>query len=167
MQIYLPFHLLFWSSTSPLFLFIPSLCVPKRSPLIIAEKHLLTLLITIREFQNNTFWTKVRLKPSPLSSELLKAPWVHVCMLSCLTRVQLFVTPWTVACQAPLSMGFSRQEYWSKLPCLTLGDLPNLGIKPKSLTSPILAGGFFTISTTYCFQVSHSVVSDSLWPHGL
>ena len=143
MQIYLPFHLLFWSSTSPLFLFTPSLCVPKRSPLIIAEKHLLTLLITIREFQNNTFWTKVRLKPSPLSSELLKAPWVHVCMLSCLTRVQLFVTPWTVACQASLSMGFSRQECW--LDChsflqrifLTQGSNPGL-----------LTGRFFTIWAT-------------------
>ena len=43
--------------------------------------------------------------------------------LSC---VRLFVTPWTVACQAPLSMGFSRQEYWSGLPCLPPGDLPNL-----------------------------------------
>ena len=47
---------------------------------------------------------------------------------------------WTVACQAPLSMGFSRQEHWSRLPCPSPGDLPNLGIEP---TSPVLAGGFF------------------------
>ena len=42
------------------------------------------------------------------------------------------MTPWTVACQAPLSMGFSRQEYWSGLPCPSPGDLPNPGIKPRS-----------------------------------
>ena len=49
--------------------------------------------------------------------------------LSC---VQLFVTPWAVAYQAPLSMGFSRQEYWSGLPCPSPGDLPNPGIEPRS-----------------------------------
>ena len=52
-----------------------------------------------------------------------------------------FVVPWTVAHQAPLSMGFSRQEYWSGLPFPSPGDLPHLGIKPRSLA---LAGGFFT-----------------------
>ena len=51
------------------------------------------------------------------------------------------VTPWTVACQAPLSMGFPRQEYWSGLPFSPPGDLPDPGIKPAS---PALAGGFFT-----------------------
>ena len=56
----------------------------------------------------------------------------------------LFVTPWTVARQAPLSMGFSRQEYWSGLPCPPPGDLPNPGMEPTSLVSPALAGGFFT-----------------------
>ena len=55
-----------------------------------------------------------------------------------------FVVPWTVACQAPLSMGFPRQEYWSGLPFPPPGHLPNPGIKPVSLTSPALAGGFFT-----------------------
>ena len=49
----------------------------------------------------------------------------HVCMLSCLSRVQVFVTPRTVAHQAPESMGFSRQEYWSGLPFSSLGDLPD------------------------------------------
>ena len=46
------------------------------------------------------------------------------------THVQLFATPWTVAHQAPLSMGFSRQEYWSGLPCSPPGDLPNPGLNP-------------------------------------
>ena len=48
------------------------------------------------------------------------------------SRVQPFVTPWTVAYQAPLSMGFSRQEYWSGLPFPSPGDLPNPGIEPRS-----------------------------------
>ena len=51
-----------------------------------------------------------------------------------LSRVRLFATPWTVACQAPLSMGFSRQEYWSGLPFPSPGDLPNPGIEPGSPT---------------------------------
>ena len=58
-----------------------------------------------------------------------------------LSRVQLFATPRTAACLAPLSMGFPRQEYWSGLPFRSPGDLPDPGIKP---TSPILAGGFLT-----------------------
>ena len=49
-----------------------------------------------------------------------------------LSRVRLFMTPWTVACQAPLSIGFSRQEYWSGLPFPSPGDLPNPGIEPVS-----------------------------------
>ena len=65
------------------------------------------------------------------------------CVLSCLC-VQPFVTLWTVARQTPLSMGFSRQEYWSGLPCPPPGDLPDPGIKPAPLASPALAGGFFT-----------------------
>ena len=49
-----------------------------------------------------------------------------------LSRVRLFATSWTVACQAPPSMGFSRQEYWSGLPFPSPGHLPNPGIKPRS-----------------------------------
>ena len=66
-----------------------------------------------------------------------------------LSRVLLFATPWTVAYQFPLSVGFCRQEYWSGLPCLSPGDLPNPGTEPMSFTSPALAGGFFTTSTTW------------------
>ena len=55
--------------------------------------------------------------------------------------IDSFATLWTVALQAPLSMGFSRQEYWSALPLLPPGDLPDPGIEP---TSPALVGGFFT-----------------------
>ena len=66
-----------------------------------------------------------------------------------LSRVQHFVIPWTVAGQTPLSMEFSRQEYWSGLLFPPLGNLPNQGIEPVSLVSPALAGRFFTSSATY------------------
>ena len=71
-------------------------------------------------------------------------PDVCACVLS---QVWFFATQWTVACQAPLYMEFSRQEYWSRLLFLTPGDLPDSGIKTVSLASPILAGRFFTIMT--------------------
>ena len=57
----------------------------------------------------------------------------YACMLSCFSRVRLFMTLHTIACQAPLSMGFSRQEYWSRLPCPPPEDLLDLGIKLASL----------------------------------
>ena len=69
-----------------------------------------------------------------------------VFMLHCFSHVQLCVTLWTVAHQAPLSMGFSRQEYWSGLPCPSPGDLPDPGIEPMS---PALAGGYLTTSATW------------------
>ena len=78
-----------------------------------------------------------------------------------LLHVQYFVTPWTVAHQAPLSMGFSRQEYWSGLQFPPPGDLPNTGIKPASLMSPALAGRFFTTSTVFS-SVAQSCQTDSL-----
>ena len=61
-----------------------------------------------------------------------------------LSRVLLFVTPWTVARQTPLATGFSRQEYWSGLPFPSKGDLPNPGIEHASPASPAVAGRFFT-----------------------
>ena len=61
-----------------------------------------------------------------------------------LSLVQLFVTPWIVARQAPLSLEFSRQAYWSGLPFPPPGDFPNPGIKPRSPVSLVLAGGLFT-----------------------
>ena len=64
-------------------------------------------------------------------------------------RVQPFAAPLTVAHQVPLSMGFSRQEFWSGLPCPPPGDLPDPGMEPSSLTSPALTGRFFTSSNTW------------------
>ena len=60
------------------------------------------------------------------------------CVLSHFSHALLFVTLWTVACQAPLSMGFSRQEYWSGLPCPPPGDLPDPGIEPAFPVIPAL-----------------------------
>ena len=100
-----------------------------------------------------------------------------LCVLSRLSRVQLFVTPWTVVCQAPPSMGFSGQEYWSGLPCPPPGDLTDPGIEPES---PALAGGFFTaeppgtvpliplVCGILLQQPKHTkLVHRSLWAHPL
>ena len=84
-----------------------------------------------------------------LSIRLKHCPNKTARVLTCFSCVQLFVNPWIIACQAPLSMGFSRQEHWSGLPCPPPGDLPDPGIKSASLMSPALAGGFFATSTTW------------------
>ena len=84
---------------------------------------------------------------------LLKSVSVSACVLCHFSRVRLFATLWIIACQAPLSMGFSRHEYWSGLPCPPPGDLPDPGIRPASLMSPALAGSFFTTSATWEAQV--------------
>ena len=70
---------------------------------------------------------------------------MYICVLSHFSHVQLFATPWTAAHQAPLSMGFPREEYWSELPCSPPRDLPNPGTEPTSPASPALAGGIFTM----------------------
>ena len=70
-------------------------------------------------------------------------------MLSCFSHVLFSATLWTVVCQAPLSMGFSKQEYWSGLPCSPPGDLSYPEIEPVSLTSPALAGRFSTTSISW------------------
>ena len=77
--------------------------------------------------------TSLELQVDSLSSEPSEKPTYSSCsMLSCCSRVQIFATPWIVAHQAPLSMGFPRQEYWSGLPFPSPGDLPDSGIKLRS-----------------------------------
>ena len=71
---------------------------------------------------------------------------LYACILSRFNCVRLCETLWTIAHQAPLSMGFPRQEYWSGLQCPAPEDLPNPGIEPVSLMSSALAGRFFTTS---------------------
>ena len=73
------------------------------------------------------------------------------------------LTQWTVARHAPPSMGFSRQEYWSRLPFPTPGDLPDPGIKPTYLTSPELAGRFFT--TVLPNRFISAIFIDSIYMH--
>ena len=71
---------------------------------------------------------------------------MHICVLSCFSRVRFFVTLWTVARQAPLFMRFSRQEYWSGLPCPPPGDLPDPGIEIASPTAPALQADSLLLS---------------------
>ena len=78
---------------------------------------------------------------------------MYVCVKLCPT---LFVTLWTIAHKAPLIMWFSRQEYWSELPCPPPGDLPDSGIKPLSSMSSAMAGGFFTTSAIW--EISFSIL---------
>ena len=81
--------------------------------------------------------------------KLFLAEDMCACMLNCFSYVGLFVSLLTVACQAPLSMGFSRPEYWRGLPCSPPGDPPDSGIEPMSFMSSVLTGRFFTSSTTW------------------
>ena len=75
--------------------------------------------------------------------------WLLCSVLSHFSHIWLFAILWTIAYQAPLSIRFFRQEYWSELPFPTPGDLLDPGIEPISLLTPALAGGFFTTSTTW------------------
>ena len=84
--------------------------------------------------------------------------WTDTVVLSLFSHIQLFATLWTVAHQAPLSMGFCRQEYWGGLSCPLPGNLPNLWIESRSLMLPVLAGRFFTTKATweaqlYCYII--------------
>ena len=90
-------------------------------------------------------------KPTPYLVNLanqLSQTRVCVCVLSCFSRVRLFAAPRTIIHQASLSMGFSRQEYWSRLPFPPPGYLPYPWMEPTSFTSPALAGGLFITSAT-------------------
>ena len=100
---------------------------------------------------------------------LVDSPLFHTCtrVPSRFCRVRLCVTLWTVARQAPLPMGFSRQEYWSGLPCPPPGNLSDPGIEPTSLMSPALVGGFFTTSTdwkpVHCSTAGTKTVCSVRW----
>ena len=92
------------------------------------------------------YWTALLQNPFHFFSPTRE---VRVYMLSHFSYVRLFVTLWTVARQAPLSIGFSRQECWSGLSFPSPGDLPDSGIKAASLMSPALAGRPFTTNATW------------------
>ena len=88
-----------------------------------------------REYIFNNIWSQ-------------KGP-LYACLVALAVSDSLWPSLWTAARQAPLSTGFSRQEYWSGLPCLPPGNLPDPGIETASLTSPALTSRFFTTSTTW------------------
>ena len=87
--------------------------------------------------------------------------WYIFFLLSHFSPVWFIVTPGTVVHQAPLFMGFSRQEYWSGFPCLSPGDPPRPRIKPSSFMSPALAGRFFTTSATW--EAQPYLSSKNVW----
>ena len=103
----------------------------------------------LQKFQHYTDLGSSTLEAGSLKKHM--SAWMHAqslqsCSTVCNTR--LYATLWTVTHQAPLSMGFSRQEYWSGLPFLPPGDLPDTGIEPAVPVSPALAGRFFNCWNT-------------------
>ena len=118
-------------------------------PPVSLDKLLFILQVSATS-KRNSLASPIMTSP-PVSQSLCTAYFLSSTyfVLSRVSRVQLFVTPWTVAHQAPRSMGFSRQEYWSRLPFPPSGDLPDLGTEPESLTNPALAGSSFTKSATW------------------
>ena len=103
---------------------------------------------------------------TPISFKPLLFVMLCVCApLSCFGYVQPFAMPWTVAHQAPLSLGFSRQEYWSGLPFPSPGVLPDPGIEPASPSSPALAGRFFITSATLLLGEAHRLKPPTLARH--
>ena len=126
---------------------------------IICNLEPLNLLVLSKELQEyksiNKNWSQNNLNHRMRCAlAQFKFPkYIHnrgcVCMLSHFSHIWLFATPWTVAHQTPLSVGFSRQEYWSELPFSPPGYLAIPGIEPTSLMSPALAGRFFTTTATW------------------
>ena len=121
-----------------------------------ASSHLL-LLVVYSSLSLNSGWVAPPPRSQPCLPPFLKFSFywsvvdLQVCInycaaLRCFSHVWLCVTPWTAACQVPLSMGFSRQEYWNGLTYAPSGDLPDPGIE---LASPALKCGFFTSSATW------------------
>ena len=99
---------------------------------------------------NSDFFIFAHIFPSPAIA----------CLPSCISCIRLCVTLWTVAHKAPLSMGYSKQKYWSELPCPPPGNLLDPGIKPASLRSSALAGRFLTTRATWKAPSSHWEVVD-------
>ena len=104
-----------------------------------------------RDMKYNTFFIcNSRGKPAKERISRLKIGQWKLCVCArSLQSFPIFATLWTVACQAPLSMGSFKCNYWSGLPCPPPGDLPDPGTELASLISPVLAGGFYTISATW------------------
>ena len=126
--------------------FTGKFCQTFKEEIISILYHLFQKLAAEKTLPNSFYEVSITLKSKQTKTFQNS---MHVCMLSRFSCVHLSATPWTVAHQAPLSMGFSRQEYWSGLPCPSLGDLPNPEIESVSLKSPVLAGRLFKTNTTW------------------
>ena len=98
--------------------------------------------------KKDELFSKISLKFEKMNQDqfIFSFDFMHACVLSCFSHIQLFVILWTVACQGPLSMGFSRQEYWSGLPSPPPGDLPNPGIEPRPPVTLALQADFLLLS---------------------
>ena len=111
------------------------------------NSHIMTCLLRMRRiFKKNK---EPIISHRKLTLEIALITSFYFCVLSHFSCVWLCVILWTVAHQSPLSMGFSRQEHWSGLPCPPPGGLPDPGVQPASLLSAALAGGLFTTSATW------------------
>ena len=108
------------------------------------------------EIQKNHIWSIIYVQ---------KHIACHVCVLKHFGRVRLFATLRTIARQAPLSVGFSRQEHRSGWPCPPPGDPPDPGVEPGSLTSPALVGGLFISSVTWAAPLPAMLVNKSHSSH--
>ena len=118
-------------------------CFKEQTSCILTWHKRLGVSLEFPQILSNIFIT-------PISMSFSRPPHLYGCaVLYRFSRVPLFATLWTAARQAPLPMGFSRQEHWRGLPCPPPGDLPDPGTEPASLMSPALAGGFFTTSNTW------------------
>ena len=98
------------------------------------------------------------------AGEVREGKILLVCCAQMFSHVWLFATPWSVAHQAALSMGFSQQACWNRMPFPSPGDLPDPGIELASLLSPAFAGGFFTTSATWevpIASICHSIPEHS------
>ena len=127
-----------------------NICNETQHPFTI--KHLKQLCIE-KQFKQLCVETTVYRKQMCIEKNVLQHNKGCVCVYAkSFSRIQLFATLWIVAHQAPLSMGFFRQEYWSGLSCPPPGNPSDSGIEPASLTSPALAGRFFTTRATWEVQ---------------
>ena len=125
-------------------LYILDTCLKKKKKTKVTDKKYGQILKRILGWIRMIFFSMMW-KPETIKKQIDKFNFV----LSHFSHVWFYVTSWAVACQPPLSMGSSRQEYWSGLPYPSPGDLPNPGIKPESRTLPALVEGFFTTSATW------------------
>ena len=97
-------------------------------------------------FSRKSFQSRDRTQVSQIAGRFFTSWATRVCVCSCFSHVRLFVTLWTVACQTPLSMGFSRQEYHGGLPCPPPGDPSNPGMEPVSPGNPALQADSLPLS---------------------